>query len=473
MFGFLKEKLKGALQRFTKGVDEKAKTEEVKEVVEKKAKSTKQKPVQKQKKIIKEIKKTVPPQKEKQKKEKVQEKISEPVQEPASESVVEEKKEEKQGFFGRLKEKFFKKEEAEEKEEGGEKEEPEEAEEPVVEALAPQQEREEPETQEPEPETEEPQEQEELEEQEEPETEEEPEQEVKKEEKKGFFARLTETITKKTLSESAFNEIFEDLEIALLENNVAVEVIEKIKQDLKEALVDKKITRGKIEETIAFTLKKSIADLFNVKPIDLLSEAKKKKPYILAFVGVNGSGKTTTIAKLAYFFQQKGMKPVIVAADTFRAAAIQQLEEHANKLNVKLIKHDYGADPAAVAFDGVKYAQLKGMDVVLIDTAGRLHSNTNLMDEMKKIIRVAKPDLKLFIGEAITGNDCVEQATQFNDAIGIDGMILCKADVDEKGGAAISVSYVTGKPILYLGTGQKYEDLKPFDKKLVLGHLGL
>ncbi|KHO51056.1 MAG: fused signal recognition particle receptor [archaeon GW2011_AR16] len=427
MFGFLKEKLKGALQRFTKGVDEKAKTEEVKEVVEKKAKPAKQKPVQKQKKIIKEIKKTVPPQKEKQKKEKVQEKIPEPVQEPAPEPVVEEKKEEKQGFFGRLKEKFFKKEETE-----SEEEKPEEAE---VEALAPQPEFEEPKTQEPKAEAEE------LEEQEE--------------------------------SETAFNEIFEDLEIALLENNVAVEVIEKIKQDLKEALVDKKITRGKIEETIAFTLKKSIADLFNVKPIDLLSEAKKKKPYVIAFVGVNGSGKTTTIAKLAYFFQQKGMKPVIVAADTFRAAAIQQLEEHANKLNVKLIKHDYGADPAAVAFDGVKYAQLKQMDVVLIDTAGRLHSNTNLMDEMKKIIRVAKPDLKLFIGEAITGNDCVEQATQFNEAIGIDGMILCKADVDEKGGAAISVSYVTGKPILYLGTGQKYEDLKPFDTKLVLGHLGL
>ena len=459
MFGFLKEKLKGALQRFSKGVDEKAKPEEVKEVVEKKAKPAKQKPVQKQKKIIKEIKKTVPPQKEKQKKEKVQEKIPEPVQEPAPEPVVEEKKEEKQGFFGRLKEKFFKKEETE-----SEEEKPEEAE---VEALAPQPEFEEPKTQEPKAEAEE------LEEQEESETEEEPEPAEKEGEKKGFFARLTETITKKTLSESAFNEIFEDLEIALLENNVAVEVIEKIKQDLKEALVDKKITRGKIEETIAFTLKKSIADLFNVKPIDLLSEAKKKKPYVIAFVGVNGSGKTTTIAKLAYFFQQKGMKPVIVAADTFRAAAIQQLEEHANKLNVKLIKHDYGADPAAVAFDGVKYAQLKQMDVVLIDTAGRLHSNTNLMDEMKKIIRVAKPDLKLFIGEAITGNDCVEQATQFNEAIGIDGMILCKADVDEKGGAAISVSYVTGKPILYLGTGQKYEDLKPFDTKLVLGHLGL
>src|SRR3989338_8226686 len=459
MFGFLKEKLKGALQRFTKGVDEKAKTEEVKEVVEKKAKPAKQKPVQKQKKIIKEIKKTVPPQKEKQKKEKVQEKIPEPVQEPAPEPVVEEKKEEKQGFFGRLKEKFFKKEETE-----SEEEKPEEAE---VEALAPQPEFEEPKTQEPKAEAEE------LEEQEESETEEEPEPAEKEGEKKGFFARLTETITKKTLSESAFNEIFEDLEIALLENNVAVEVIEKIKQDLKEALVDKKITRGKIEETIAFTLKKSIADLFNVKPIDLLSEAKKKKPYVIAFVGVNGSGKTTTIAKLAYFFQQKGMKPVIVAADTFRAAAIQQLEEHANKLNVKLIKHDYGADPAAVAFDGVKYAQSNGIDVVMIDTAGRLHSNVNLMDEMKKIIRVAKPHYKIFVGESITGNDCVEQAQQFDNAVGIDGIILSKADVDEKGGAAISVSYVTKKPIMYLGTGQTYDDIEQFSKEKIIKTLGL
>ena len=205
------------------------------------------------------------------------------------------------------------------------------------------------------------------------------------------------------------------------------------------------------------------------------TEEKKKagEPLIISFIGVNGSGKTTTIAKVARLFQNYKLKPVIAAADTFRAAAIQQIEAHALKLGVKLIKHDYGSDPAAVAFDAVKFAKQKAMDVVLIDTAGRLHSNINLMDEMKKIMRVAKPDLKLFIGEAITGNDCVEQAKEFNEAVGIDGVILCKADVDDKGGAAISVSHVTGKPILYLGIGQGYDDLKEFDKSIVLDSLEL
>jgi len=170
--------------------------------------------------------------------------------------------------------------------------------------------------------------------------------------------------------------------------------------------------------------------------------------------------------------QDNGLKCVMAAADTFRAAAIQQLEEHANNVGVKIIKHDYGADPAAVAYDAIKYAEAHGLDVVLVDTAGRLHSNTNLMDEMKKIIRVAKPDMKVFIGESITGNDCIEQAKQFNEAVEIDGIILSKADIDEKGGAAISVSYVTGKPILYIGTGQTYDDLKPFTKELVMETLG-
>ena len=164
---------------------------------------------------------------------------------------------------------------------------------------------------------------------------------------------------------------------------------------------------------------------------------------------------------------------VIAAADTFRAAAIDQLQLHADKLNIKMIKHDYGSDAAAVAFDAVKHAEAKKIDVVLIDTAGRIHSNINLMDEMKKIIRVAKPDLKIFIGESITGNDCTEQAKKFNEAIGIDGIILSKADIDEKGGAAISISYITGKPILYIGTGQEYKDIKEFNPEMIMENLGL
>ena len=193
----------------------------------------------------------------------------------------------------------------------------------------------------------------------------------------------------------------------------------------------------------------------------------------MMFVGVNGSGKTTTLAKVAKYFKEKDMTCVIAACDTFRAAAIQQLEEHANNVGVKMIKHDYGADPAAVAYDAIEHARSKDIDVVLVDTAGRLHSNTNLMDELRKIDRVANPDLTVFIGESTTGNDCVEQATKFQEAVDIDGIILTKMDVDEKGGAAISISYVTGKPIIFYTNGQGYDDIEPFDKKVVLENLGL
>ncbi|MBR9703298.1 signal recognition particle-docking protein FtsY, partial [Candidatus Woesearchaeota archaeon] len=192
-----------------------------------------------------------------------------------------------------------------------------------------------------------------------------------------------------------------------------------------------------------------------------------------AFIGVNGSGKTTTLAKIANLLQEEDMRVIMAASDTFRAAAIDQLQEHADNLGVKLITQGYGADPAAVAFDAIKHAKAKFADVVMIDTAGRLHSNTNLMAELEKVIRVAKPDLKIFIGESITGNDCIEQAKEFDRLVGIDAIILSKADVDEKGGAAISVSYVTGKPILYLGTGQSYGDLTPFDKEKIIRSLGL
>ncbi|MFC1698313.1 signal recognition particle-docking protein FtsY, partial [Nanoarchaeota archaeon] len=192
------------------------------------------------------------------------------------------------------------------------------------------------------------------------------------------------------------------------------------------------------------------------------------KPFVICFVGVNGSGKTTSIAKFAHMLKENNFKSTIAASDTFRAAAIQQLEEHGKNLGIKVIKHDYGSDAAAVAFDAVKYAEAKELDVVLIDTAGRLHSNVNLMDEMKKIVRVAQPDFKIFVGESITGNDCVEQAKKFNEASELNGIILSKADIDEKGGAAISISYVTGKPILYLGVGQEYGDLEPFDKDKLL-----
>ena len=261
------------------------------------------------------------------------------------------------------------------------------------------------------------------------------------EEKKGFFSALKEKILTTTINGQQFEDMFFDLELALLENNVAVEVIDKIKNDLKSSLVNHPIRRNKVEETVIISLKDSIKGLFE-QPFDIipLIREKQEKPFIIAFVGINGSGKTTSIAKMASMLREKGFSVVLAAGDTFRAASIEQISQHGDRLGIKVIKHDYGADPAAVAFDAIKHAQAKNVDVVLIDTAGRMHSNSNLIDEMKKIMRVAKPDVKLFVGESITGNDCVEQAKSFNDAVGIDGIILSKADVDEKGGAAVSVS---------------------------------
>ncbi len=299
-------------------------------------------------------------------------------------------------------------------------------------------------------------------------------EEVTEFEKKGFFAKVKEKVITKKIDSKQFDELFWDLELALLENNVAVEVIEKIKEDLKKRLVDVPLRRSEIQEIILESLRKSIESLFEIPPADLLQQVKyNEKPYVILFVGINGSGKTTTIAKIAHMMLKNGLKPIIAASDTFRAAAIQQLEEHGKKLGVKVVKHDYGADPSAVAFDAIKAAKAHNLDVVLIDTAGRMHSNQNLVNEMKKIVRVTKPNMKIFVAEAIAGNDAVIQAKVFDEAIGIDGIILAKADIDEKGGAAVSISYVTGKPILYLGCGQLYEDLELFDKEKIIKNIGL
>jgi fused signal recognition particle receptor len=294
--------------------------------------------------------------------------------------------------------------------------------------------------------------------------------------RKGIFTKIKETITTVRLSDEKFNELFWELEVTMLENNVAVEVIEKIKEDLRHDLTSGKLERRSVEQAVHDSLKDSIQGLFaGVHGFDLVERIKSKqeKPFVISFIGVNGSGKTTTMAKVASLLLKNKISCVFAASDTFRAAAIQQLQEHADRLGIRMIKHDYESDPAAVAFDAIKHAKAKGIDVVLIDTAGRLHTNDNLMNELKKLVRVNPPDLKIFIGEAITGNDCVEQAKLFNESVGIDAIILAKADIDEKGGAAISVSFVTKKPILYLGTGQSYDDLVKFRPELVIESMGL
>jgi fused signal recognition particle receptor len=302
--------------------------------------------------------------------------------------------------------------------------------------------------------------------------------------KKGFFSKIKEHFVKFKITDENFEELFWEFELELMESSVAISVIEKIKKDMKEKLTQENVSKKGIEEVIKDSLKQTFEEILSVEGFDLLKLINNRRangqnadgskmPFIIAIIGVNGSGKTTTIAKILKLFNDNKITSVVSASDTFRAAAIDQLEEHTTKLGVKLIKHDYNSDPAAVAFDAISHAKSKNIDVVLIDTAGRLHSNTNLMDELKKVIRVAKPDLKIFVGESITGNDCVEQATEFDSAVGIDGIILSKADVDDKGGAAISISYVTKKPILYLGTGQEYSDLVKFDKDSILKQIGL
>ena len=291
-----------------------------------------------------------------------------------------------------------------------------------------------------------------------------------KTEKKSMFARAKEFITTRTLSEEQFTELFGPLERVLLESNVAFDVVDKIKEDLKQKLVNRPLPRN-LEQVVQQSLKDSLATIVTDSK-DILQYVSKKH-FVIAFFGINGSGKTTTIAKSAHLMKDAGKSCVIAAGDTFRAAAIQQLEEHGQKLGIRVIKHNYGADAAAVGFDAIKFAEKNNIDVVLIDTAGRLHSDSNLMDELKKIVRVTKPDLKIFVGESITGNDCIEQAEKFNSQIGIDAIILTKADIDDKGGTALSISFVTQKPILYVGTGQNYDDLTLFNRDLVLKNLGL
>ncbi|MBU0467364.1 MAG: signal recognition particle-docking protein FtsY [Nanoarchaeota archaeon] len=295
------------------------------------------------------------------------------------------------------------------------------------------------------------------------------------EEKKSFFGFLARKLTTSELKEEDFDSVFDEIEMTLLENNVALGVVDKIKESLKGDLVGKKFSKKEVEGKILGALKNAIDGVLieGGGLIEKIKRKESKEPFVILFFGINGSGKTTSIAKLAWKLKKEGIEPVLAAGDTFRAASIEQLETHATKIGVEIVKGDYGKDPASVAFDAIAFARKHKKKVVLIDTAGRMYTKQNLMKEMEKIVKVSKPDLKIFVGESITGNDAVEQARTFNETVGIDGIILSKADVDEKAGTILSVSYVTGKPIFYLGVGQKYVDLEEFSKKNVFEGLGL
>ncbi len=286
--------------------------------------------------------------------------------------------------------------------------------------------------------------------------------------KKGLKGLVSKVTTAELKSEN-LRPILSDFKMSLVENDVAFPVAERICDEMEKRLNGVQVKRLEdrrkiVEQNLRDVL---LGVMLTNERIDLLKavEAKrrKKEPYTMVFVGINGTGKTTTIAKVARFFNKRGYSVVLACSDTYRAGAIEQLEEHARRLGIKMVKHKYGADPAAVAYDTISHAKAHGINVVLIDTAGRMQTNRNLMSELEKIKRVVKPDMTVLTVDSLTGNDAVMQAEEFHKSVSIDSTILTKVDADVKGGSALSVTYVTQKPILFIGTGQAYDDLEQFD----------
>ncbi|MDW0263291.1 MAG: signal recognition particle-docking protein FtsY [Nitrososphaeraceae archaeon] len=288
---------------------------------------------------------------------------------------------------------------------------------------------------------------------------------------KKIFSETAKSLGQKSISKKEIDSIFDELQISLMENDVAQEIVVELTSKIKNEIQNLKLERSEDSEQVITTkLYSFLSDLFlstNNKTdiIQSILEKKRSKagPYSIIFLGINGTGKTTTVAKFCKLLRDHGVSVVLAAADTHRAGAIEQITHHGNNLHVKVITQRYGADPSAVARDALEHARKNYIDAVLIDTAGRMQTSKNLMEEVSKIIRVIKPDMKIFIGDSLAGNDTVNQAREFFEYTNYDGSILTKSDADSKGGAAISIAYLTRKPILYLGVGQGYDDLTEFD----------
>ncbi len=286
--------------------------------------------------------------------------------------------------------------------------------------------------------------------------------------KSGFKGLVTKVTTTELKAEN-LSSILSDFKMNLAENDVAFPVADRICDELEKRLVGVQVKRLEdrkkiVEENLRQVL---LEVMLTNNKIDLLKKAEEKRkngePFVLLFVGINGTGKTTTIAKVAQFMRDEGYSVVLAGSDTYRAGSIEQLEEHAKRLGMRMIKHKYGADPAAVAYDAISHAKAHGINVVLIDTAGRMQTNQNLMNELAKVKRVVSPDLTILTLDSLIGNDAVMQAEEFHKSIGVDATILTKVDADVKGGSALSVTYVTQKPILFIGVGQTYKDLELFN----------
>ena len=286
--------------------------------------------------------------------------------------------------------------------------------------------------------------------------------------RKGLSSAVNKIVITELKAEK-LHPILDEFRLNLIENDVAVPVAYYISDELEKRLEGLEVKRlGDRKELVKENLHQILLEILTTKEeIRLLENIERKRqmkePYSILFVGINGTGKTTSIAKVAKFLMKKGYSVVLSCSDTYRAGSIEQLEEHAKRLGVRMIKHKYGSDPAAVAYDAISHAQARGINVVLIDTAGRIQTDRNLMSELGKIKRVVNPDLTILVVDALIGNDAVMQAEEFHKSVSIDGTILTKVDADVKGGASLSVTYVTGKPIVFIGVGQNYEDLQPFN----------
>ena len=294
---------------------------------------------------------------------------------------------------------------------------------------------------------------------------------------KQAFSSITSAVKEKQLGEEDLDKVVFDFLRAVVASDVAQGVAEALTAEVQRSLTGTKVDRSvDPSEVVGERLTSSLKAAFDkAGSVDIVANIREKsrggEPYVILFLGINGTGKTTSVAKLASFLKKSGLSVVCAAGDTHRPGAIEQLTEHADRLSLKVVSQRYGADPAAVGRDGVLYARAHHADCLLIDTAGRMQTNQNLMEEMSKIARVVKPDFRVFVADALTGNDAVSQAELFNQHVGFDGAILTKADADVRGGAALSIVYSTGKPVIFLGVGQGYDDLVPFDTQKFLGSL--
>ncbi|GAV23685.1 signal recognition particle-docking protein FtsY [Carboxydothermus pertinax] len=278
--------------------------------------------------------------------------------------------------------------------------------------------------------------------------------------KQNIVAKIEDVLKKSSVDE----ELFEKLEEILIEGDVGVKPSLELVEKLRKVAKEQRISDG---EQLKQVLKEEIRTILALGDNSL--KETSRNPQVILVVGVNGVGKTTTIGKLAYYFKQQGKQVILAACDTFRAAAIDQLEIWGNRTGCQVIKHSEGSDPAAVAFDAVKAAVARRADILIVDTAGRLHTKTNLMEELRKIKRVIErevsgaPDEILLVLDATTGQNALSQVEYFNKALELTGLVLTKLDGTAKGGVIIGIKSSYQIPIKFIGVGEKMDDLRPFD----------